>query len=120
MCDLNKDLTLVRSRCFQKFGRWGKPITDPGEFRQLCMEAGSLNLYYTIIGAMKNERQSEQRQVLNERRAVSIIYMMMDGQSQQANWFQVVTARIVKGLCVSSRDLAKFGIYSTSLNSFKY
>ena len=105
MCDLNQELALLRSKCLQKFGRWGKPITDPGEFRQLCREAGSLNLYDTIIGAMRNERQSEQRQLLNERRAVSIIYMMMYGQSQQANWFQVATARTVKGLGVSSRGI---------------
>eukprot|EP00112_Aurelia_sp_Birch-Aquarium-sp1_P016569 Seg3771.2 transcript_id=Seg3771.2/GoldUCD/mRNA.D3Y31 product="hypothetical protein" protein_id=Seg3771.2/GoldUCD/D3Y31 len=54
---------------------------------------------------MKVDRQSEQRQLLNERRAVSIIYMMMYGQSQQANWLQVATAHAFKGLGVSSRDI---------------
>ena len=105
MCDLNQELTLLRSKCLQKFGKWGKPITDPGKFRNLCIEAGSLKLYNTITEAVKNDRQSEQRQILNERRAISIIYMMMYGQSQQANWFQVATARTVKGLGASSRAI---------------
>ena len=105
MCDLNQELTLLRSKCLQKFGKWGKPITDPGKFKNLCIEAGSLKLYNTITEAVKNDRQSEQRQILNERRAISIIYMMMYGQSQQANWFQVATARTVKGLGASSRGI---------------
>ena len=103
MCDLNQELTQLRSKCLKKFGKGGKPITDPREFKMLCAEAGSLKLFNTITEAMKSDRQSEQRQLLNERRAVSIIYMMMYGQSQQANWFQVATARTVKGLGVSSR-----------------
>ena len=31
--------------------------------------------------------------------------MMMYGQSQQAHWFQVATARTVKGLGASSRGI---------------
>ena len=105
MCDLNQELTQLRSKCLKKFGKGGKPVTDPGEFKMLCAEAGSFKLFNTITEAMKSDRQSEQRQLLNDRRAVSIIYMMMYGQSQQANWFRVATACTVKGLGVSSRGI---------------
>ena len=105
MCDLKQELALLRSKCLQKFGKWGKPITDPGQFRNLCIEAGSFKLFDTIIEAVNSDRQSEQRQLLNEKRAIPIIYMMMYGQSQQANWFQVATARTVKGLGASSRGI---------------
>ena len=71
----------------------------------MCIEAGSVKLYDTITEAVKSDRHSEQRQLLNERRAISIIYIMMYRQSQQANWFQVATARTVKGLGASSRGI---------------
>ena len=53
MCDLIQELALLRSRCLQQFGKWDEPITDPGEFRNLCIEAGSLKLYDTITEAVK-------------------------------------------------------------------
>ena len=70
MCDLKQELALLRSKCLQKFGKWGKPITDPGQFRHLCIEAGSVKLCDTITEAVKSDRHSEQRQLLNERRAI--------------------------------------------------
>ena len=69
------------------------------------MKEGATKIFQAIMDVMKTERQSKKRKLLNERRTVSIIYTLMYGQSQQANWFQVATARTLKGLGISSRGV---------------
>ena len=62
---------------------------------------------------METDRQSSRRKEINELRAMSIIYTLMYGQSQQANWFQVATARTLQGLGVPDRGveaLRKMGL----------
>ena len=59
MCNLNQELTQLRSMCATTFGKGGVPGTDPGEFRVLCSKAGSHKLFDTIVDAMKSERQSK-------------------------------------------------------------
>ncbi len=80
-------------------------ITEPSQFRKLCHEAGALKIFDVILDAMSSERYSEQRKSLNEKRALSIIYVMLYGQSQAANWFQVATTRTLKGLGLTSRGV---------------
>lgn len=54
-----------------------------------------------ILGAMATDRQSPERRHLNEKRAVSIIYSLVYGQSQRANWFQVT----LQGFGITSRGM---------------
>ena len=54
---------------------------------------------------MSTERQSDNRKMLNEKRVMSVIYIMMFGQSQAANWFPVANTRILKGLGLTSRGV---------------
>ena len=54
---------------------------------------------------MSSEDTSAQRQALNEKKAVTIIYMRMFGQSQKANWFQKVISNIAVG-----RGISKVGL----------
>ncbi len=84
----------------------GNPITEPlVNFAKICREAGALKIFDVILNAMSSERHSEQRKSLNEKRALSIIYVMLYGPSQAANWFQVATTRTLKGLGLTSRGV---------------
>ena len=104
-CKFKDELEKIRMECSKRFGKHGNPVTDPSEFRKLCHEAGAFKIFDVILDAMSSERQSEQRKRLNEKRALSIIYVMLYGQSQAANWFQIATTRTLKGLCLSSRGV---------------
>ena len=55
---------------------------------------------------MSSEDTSAQRQALNEKKAVTIIYMMMFGQSQKANWFQKVISNMAVGKGISEGGLS--------------
>ena len=105
-CDLKTEVERLRNFCTDKFGKRGTPVTDPIEFRQLCSDAGAVKIFDFILNAMETDRQSNKRKDTNELRTVSVIYTLMYGQSQQANWFQVATARTLRGLGVSDRGVA--------------
>eukprot|EP00794_Sanderia_malayensis_P002757 gene2757-3187_t len=96
-CQVSK----IKDICFERFGENGTPITDPLEFRKLCCDAGAHTIFDDILGAMTTDRQTLERRQLNEKRAVSIIYGLVYGQSQRANWFQVATARTLQGFGIS-------------------
>ena len=99
--------------CTDKFGKRGTPVSDPIAFRKLCLEAGADKIFDYILNAMETDRQSGKRKAVNELRAVSVIYTLIYGQSQQANWFQIATARTLRGLGVSDRGvetLRKMGL----------
>lgn len=104
-CDLKEEVSRLRAHCFEKFGKRGNPVSDPAQFKELCKNAGANNIFDALLNAMTTERQSDNRKSLNELRAMSIIYTLIYGQSQQANWFQVATTRTLKGLGVSDRGV---------------
>ena len=81
-------------------------MTDPVKFRQLCSYAGAVKIFDFILNAMETDRQSNKRKDTNELRTASVIYTLMYGQSQQANWFQVATGRTLRGLGVSDSGVA--------------
>ncbi len=105
MCDLQREVSLVRELCFEKFGKRGSSVSDPVAFKAFCKQAGAHKVFDAIIDFMSTDRQSDKRKGLNELRAVSVIYTLIFGQSQQANWFQVATARTLKGLGISDRGM---------------
>ena len=105
MCDLQKEVSLIRELCFEKFGKRGTPVSDPVEFQALCKQAGAHKIFDAMTDSMSTDRQSNKRKNLNELRAVSVIYTLIYGQSQQANWFQVATARTLKGLGISDKGM---------------
>ena len=104
-CNFKDELGKIRIKFNEKFGKHGNPVTDPSEFRKLCHEAGAFKVFDVILDAMSLECQSEQRKNFNEKRALPIIYVMLYGQSQATNWFQITTTRTLKGLCLSSRGV---------------
>ena len=104
-CNLKEELQMIRLECNRRFGRDGNPLTDPNEFKELCHTAGAQKIFDVIFDAMSTERQSDNRNMLNEKRVVLIIYIMMFGQSQAANWLQVANTRILKGLGLTSRGV---------------
>ena len=104
-CNLQSQVSRIKDKCFEKYGEKGAPITDPVEFRKLCHDAGATSIYEMILGAMATDRQTPGRRHLNEKRAVSIMYSLVYGQSQRANWFQVATARTLQGFGITSRGV---------------
>ena len=113
MCDLKAEVEKLKSLCMKKFGKRGTPVSDPLNFKKLCREAGAEKIFDYVINAMETNIQSNKRKEINELRAMSIIYTLMYGQSQQANCFQVAIARTLRGLGVSDRGvgtLRKIGL----------
>ena len=91
--------------CSKRFGKHGNPVTDPCELQKLRHTAGAFKIFDVILEAMSSDHQSEQRKSLNEKHVVSIIDVMLYGQSQAADWFQIATTRTLKGLGLSSRGV---------------
>ena len=86
MCDLKAEVKKLRTLCTEKFGKRGTLVSDPQNFRKLCTEAGADKIFDFILNAMETDRQSSKRKGFNELRATPIIYTLIYGQSQQANW----------------------------------
>ena len=59
-----------------------------------------------MMKAMSTEEHSSGRTLLNEKKAVAIIYMLMFGQSQKASWFQQVLSGQVAGKGLSETGLS--------------
>ena len=91
--NLKSQVSKIKEKCFQMFGENGEPITDLAQFKKLCIDAGATTIFETIFESMSTARQTAERKKLIEKRAVSIIYSLVYGQSQRANWFHVATAR---------------------------
>ena len=64
-------------QCSKRFGKHGNPVTDPSEFQKLRHTARAFKIFDVILDAMSSDHQSEQRQSLNEKHAVSIIDVML-------------------------------------------
>eukprot|EP00112_Aurelia_sp_Birch-Aquarium-sp1_P009532 Seg2086.2 transcript_id=Seg2086.2/GoldUCD/mRNA.D3Y31 product="Pancreatic secretory granule membrane major glycoprotein GP2" protein_id=Seg2086.2/GoldUCD/D3Y31 len=54
---------------------------------------------------MRTERQTHERIEANKKRTVAIIYMLMCGQSQRANWFQVALGRSLQECGITDQGL---------------
>ena len=82
------------------------PNMDPCAFESFCKNVGAGELYVLIYNSMVSERMSENRKLLNKKRTMVIIYMMLYGYSQKCNWFQVNLSRTLHQFGVSERGLA--------------
>ncbi len=87
--DLQNEVTKVRLRCTELFGDDGNPEMDPIKFEKVCEDAGARNIFQSIYKSICAERMSESRLFLNRIRTIVIIYVLVFGQSQKSNWFQV-------------------------------
>ena len=104
--DLNDEITKVRMKCTDLFGEEGNPEMDPKKFELICQDAGAFKIFPFILNAICVERMSESRRELNRIRAMVIIYMMVFGQPQKANWFQVALSRTLSQYGISDYGLA--------------
>ena len=61
---------------------------------------GAEKLFDIIVQAMSTDKQSNSKEKQTEKRAVATIYMLIFGQSQEANWLQkiVVNEAVSKGM----------------------
>ena len=105
--DLQAEVKRCRDFLWSRYGQNDQlPPFDPESLRLACISAGANKLFATILNAMSSEDTSAQRQALNEKKAVTIIYMRMFGQSQKANWFQKVISNIAVGKGISEGGLS--------------
>ena len=42
-CNLHDEISKIREKCKERFGKGGHPLSEPAEFRDLSMEAGATN-----------------------------------------------------------------------------
>ena len=103
--DIREELSLLRRKCAGLYGENGNPEMEPMEFETLCQEAGAKNIFQYIFEAMRTERQTNERIEANKKRTVAIIYMLMYGQSQRANWFQVALGRTLQECGITDQGL---------------
>ena len=73
----------------KKFRVEGKqPIYDPDDFEAFCKESGCADLYTTLLASQTTSRQSDERFELARIRTVAIMYRLVYGLSQWANFYQ--------------------------------
>lgn len=88
-CDIKTELQKVKARMYEEFIiKQRSPIYDPSEFKFFCNNAGANNLFYEILNWITSDRHSRERNALNQKRAVSIIYKLCYCQSQKCNSMQ--------------------------------
>lgn len=74
---------------FNKFKTGAKgPIYDPLELQKFSVVAGAPKIFDAILDCMTNDRQSETRIGINQKRTVSVLYTLYYGLSQVCNWLQ--------------------------------
>ena len=101
-CNFKTELEKIRSSLSAKPKT---PEMDPEIFEKLCIDAGAGKLFATIYQSMCTERMSESRVCLNKSRTMVIIYMLIYGQSQKANSFQVALSRTLRQFGISEQGL---------------
>ena len=104
--DLQAEVECCRSFLWAKYGSSKVPPFDPDSMKKVCELAGARKLFPTIMSAMSTICQSSNKQESNEKKCVSIIYMLIFGQSQKANWFQKVLSTQVVGKGISDTGLS--------------
>ena len=82
------------------------PPFEPEKIQEVCRTAGATKLFHAITTAMSQEHQTPFKKEQNEKKAVAIIYMLVYGQSQKANWFQKIFAQNMTGKGISESGLA--------------
>ena len=82
------------------------PPFDPDSLREASISAGATNRFDAILDAMSFEGRSAKQQEKNKRKTVTIIYMLMFGQSQKASWFQKVMSNMVVKKGISEGGLS--------------
>ena len=104
---LQEDVKLCHEHLWFMYGNTGNyPPHDPAAIRDLCQQSEAKTIFDTIVNATYCEGQSSKKQDANENKAVTILSILMSGQSQKANWSQK---------CISSHAIAK-GLSGTGLS----
>ena len=105
--DLQQEVGLLKDLLWDRYGSGDtQPPFDPRLLKKLCNDAGASKLFNAILYAMSTNDQVAGRMHLNEKKAVTIIYMLVFGQSQKANWFQKTLSRQVVTKGISESGLA--------------
>ena len=107
--NLQGEITKIRSKCTELYGDDGSPEMDPSKFEKICKDAEAQNVFPYIYNAICVERMSDNRLTLNKIRTMVIIYIMVFGQSQKCNWFQIAL----------SRTLSQYGISEFGLSALR-
>ena len=102
-CNFQEELTAIRLSLSS--GSY-TPEMDPDAFESFCRQVGAEKLFLTVYDGMISSRMSENRRKLNKTRTMVIIYMMLYGQSQRCNWFQVALSRTLQQFGITERGLA--------------
>lgn len=101
-CNFKEELSLLRTALSKEIDI---QEMDPDTFEAFCQNAGAGKLFSIIFEAMCCERMSASRARLTKLRSMAIIYMMIYGRSQKANWFQVALSRTLKQFGISEEGL---------------
>ena len=67
----------------------GLPVYSPTEFKTFCQNNGAPNLFDLVFACMTSPRHTKSRQILNQKRTVSLILQLCFGLSQKCALFQV-------------------------------
>ena len=81
------------------------PEMDPDAFESFCEQVGAEKLFSSIYNAMISKKMSKNRKELTKVCTMVIIYMMVYGQSQKANSFQVTLSRTLQQFGISEQGL---------------
>ena len=102
---------------FDKVRKLLSSSIDLQQLKRPCKDAGATKLFNAILCDMSTYDQVAGRMHLNEKKAVTIIYMLVFGQSQKANWFQKAQSRevVTKGISMVSDWSQKLELASRSL-----
>ncbi len=105
-CNLKKEVHLLKANMYSNFiVKKEKPIYDPTRFKAFCNSVGATHIFDHIMAAITDKRHSSNKILLNELRAVTIIYKMCYSLSQQCNAMQ-----IDQSLYLDSSNINKEGL----------
>ena len=82
------------------------PPFEPASIKEIFIEAGATKLFEAAMSAMSSKNHSSLKTLQNEKKAVAIIYMVVFGQFQKANWFQKIVAQNITGRGLSETGLS--------------
>ena len=87
--DLQAEVKRFREYLWVRYGKNDEiPPFHPETLRIATIAAGSHNLFGFVLNGMTSEDASLERQVLNEKKVVAILYMLMFRQSQKQVGFK--------------------------------
>ena len=104
--NLQDEVTRIRNHLWSKYGPNNIPPFDPKSMKENCDEAGAKKLFPALLSAMSSDDQSQNRELQNEKKCVTIINMLMFGQSQKASWFQKILSNQVVSRGISDSGLS--------------